>query len=599
MRTQGGDDAAEPAPRSVLDEVRRRHGRIVGVFLWALLALVVGSIGLRAAVLDWTDRPLWYLLPNVVFAGVIVLGLALVHRLRIEAAVVAVIAAGLVGVAVTAVEARLASGGSATTLLFVPLVLAGLLLGRGALYATAAVSVAIVLLPPLGREAEFVGMQGAVNWPRVVQSVAVLGIVAVFLDRFGSASRDALRTSLEREAVLGEEMRERRAVESRLRYAKDEITALSEVLADRLDHIVALREIDRAITGGFDRDHTLRVVVEQVLGRLGVDAGRILLFSAHDETLRLGAAAGLREPAPPALGLRLGEGHAGAAALARERSILDGRDGMAIEFGPAERVEERSFFGYAAVPLVAQGQLHGVLELFHRGPLTASPAWLASLDGLATQAAIALSSVTLLADLERSNAELSLAYDATIEGWARALDLRDHETEGHSRRVTDATLRLAHLLGVPAAELVHVRRGALLHDIGKMGVPDAILLKPARLTPEEWAVMQRHPEFAYELLEPIEFLRPALDIPYAHHERWDGAGYPRGLAGEEIPLAARIFAVADVFDALTSDRPYWRARSRTEAIDHIRAQAGLQFDPRVVEEFLQGVDRAEPPHTWS
>ena len=414
--------------------------------------------------------------------------------------------------------------------------------------------------------------------------------MAVFLDRFGSASRDALRTSLEREAVLGEEMRERREVESRLRYAKDEITGLSEVLADRLDHIVALREIDRAITGGFDRDHTLHVVVEQVLGRLGVDAGRILLFSAHDQTLRLGAGAGLREPAPPALELRLGEGHAGAAALARERSILDDPDGIAIEFDPAERVEERSFSGYAAVPLLAQGQVHGVLELFHREPLNPTPAWLASLDGLATQAAIALSSVTLLADLERSNAELSLAYDATIEGWARALDLRDHETEGHSRRVTDTTLRLAQLLGVPTAELVHVRRGALLHDIGKMGVPDAILLKPAQLTSEEWAVMQRHPELAYELLAPIEFLRPALDIPYAHHERWDGAGYPRGLAGEEISLAARIFAVADVFDALTSDRPYWRARSREEAIHHIRAQAGRQFDPRVVEAFLQAVD---------
>jgi putative nucleotidyltransferase with HDIG domain len=592
MRTPGADGAAGQAPRAVLLAVRRRHGRIVRGFLWALLALVGASIGLRAAVLDGTDRPLWYLLPNVVFAGVVAVALALIHRLRIEAAVGTVIVAGLVGVAATAVEPRFASGGSATAALFVPLVLAGLLLGRRALYATAGVSMAIVLLPPLGRAAEFVGVQGDVNWPQVVQSVAVLGIVAVFLDRFGSASRDALLTSLEREAVLEGEMRERREAEAALRRARDEVSGLTEVLADRLDHIVALREIDRAITGGFDLDHTLGVVVEQVLRRLRVDAGRVLLFSAPDGTLRFGAAAGLREPAPSDLELRLGEGRAGAAALARERSIVDDPDGMPLRFDPAERVEERSFSGYAAVPLVAQGQLHGVLELFQRRQLDPSPAWLASLDGLAVQAAIALSSVTLLADLERSNAELSLAHDATMEGWARALDLRDKETEGHSRRVTDMTLRLARELGVPAADLVDIRRGALLHDIGKMGVPDAILLKPASLTPEEWEVMQRHPVLAYELLSPIEFLRPALDIPYAHHERWDGGGYPRGLAGEEIPLAARIFAVADVFDALTSDRPYSPVRSRTEAIEVIRSEAGTQFDPEVVEAFLEVVDAA-------
>jgi putative nucleotidyltransferase with HDIG domain len=592
MRTPGADDAVGPRPRSAWDEFRRRQGRIVRGFLWGLLALIAVSIAIRAAVLTWTDEPLWYLTPNLALAGVVVVGLGLVRRLQIEAAVATVIAAGLVGVAVTAVDARFAAGGSATTALFVPLVLAGLLLGRRALYLTAAVSMAIVVLPHAGRAIEVLGMEGAVNWPQLVQTLAILGIVAVFLDRFGSASRDALTTSLEREAALAEEMRERRAAETQLRAAKDEITALSEVLADRLDHIVALREIDRAITGGYDLEHTLRVVVEQVRRRLDVDAGRILLFSVPAGTLRLGAAAGLRGAAPPALELGLGEGRAGAVARTRERMILGAPDGSAIEFDASERVEERSFRGYAAVPLVAQGQLHGVLELFHRGRLDPSSAWLASLDGLATQAAIALSSVTLLADLERSNAELSLAYDATMEGWARALDLRDKETEGHSRRVTDMTLRLARALGVPAADLVDIRRGALLHDIGKMGVPDAILLKPASLTPEEWEVMQRHPVLAYELLSPIEFLRPALDIPYAHHERWDGGGYPRGLAGEEIPLAARIFAVADVFDALTSDRPYSPVRSRTEAIEVIRSEAGTQFDPEVVEAFLEVVDAA-------
>jgi putative two-component system response regulator len=182
--------------------------------------------------------------------------------------------------------------------------------------------------------------------------------------------------------------------------------------------------------------------------------------------------------------------------------------------------------------------------------------------------------------------EVSQAYDLTLEGWARALDLRDKETEGHSRRVTELTVRLARGLGMDREAIVQVRRGALLHDIGKLGIPDRILLKPGKLTAEEWDVMRMHPVYAYEWLAPIAFLRPALDIPYCHHERWDGAGYPRGLAGEEIPLAARIFAVVDVWDAMTNDRPYRAALPAAEALDHIRSQAGRHFDPRVVEAFL-------------
>ncbi|HKI56908.1 MAG TPA: HD-GYP domain-containing protein [Trueperaceae bacterium] len=189
--------------------------------------------------------------------------------------------------------------------------------------------------------------------------------------------------------------------------------------------------------------------------------------------------------------------------------------------------------------------------------------------------------------LRATNAELRATYDATIEGWSRALDLRDKETEGHSRRVTQLTLELARELGLGEAQLVQIRRGALLHDIGKMGVPDAILQKPGPLTEEEWAVMRRHPLLGRDLLAPIAFLGPALEIPYAHHERWDGTGYPEGLKGEQVPLAARIFAVADVYDALTSDRPYRPAWSHDRAREHIRASAGTHFDPAVVEVFLR------------
>ena len=189
--------------------------------------------------------------------------------------------------------------------------------------------------------------------------------------------------------------------------------------------------------------------------------------------------------------------------------------------------------------------------------------------------------------VEQRTAELMVAYDATIVGWSRALDLRDKETEGHTQRVTRMALRLSQAMGISGPELAHVRRGALLHDIGKMGIPDAILLKPDKLTDEEWTVMRQHPSYAYEWLKPIAFLQPALQIPYGHHEKWDGTGYPRGLEGEQIPLAARIFAAVDIWDALRSDRPYRAGWAEERVIEHIRSLAGIHLDPAVVATFLE------------
>jgi putative nucleotidyltransferase with HDIG domain len=167
------------------------------------------------------------------------------------------------------------------------------------------------------------------------------------------------------------------------------------------------------------------------------------------------------------------------------------------------------------------------------------------------------------------------------------MDLRDKETEGHTQRVTDLTLKLARVMNINESQLTHIRRGALLHDIGKMGVPDNILLKPDKLTDEEWEKMRKHPEFAYEMLSSIQYLKPAVEIPYCHHEKWDGTGYPRGLKGEEIPLPARIFAVVDVWDAVTNDRPYRPAWTQQEALEYIRDQSGKHFDPQVVNIFLR------------
>ncbi len=193
----------------------------------------------------------------------------------------------------------------------------------------------------------------------------------------------------------------------------------------------------------------------------------------------------------------------------------------------------------------------------------------------------------LFQGLQRSHLELTLAYDTTLEGCSRALDLRNQETEGHTQRVTERTVHLARAMGMSHAELVHVRRGALLHDIGKTGVPDHILLKPGSLSDEEWAIMHQHPTYAYDMLSPIAYLKPALDIPYGHHEKWDGSGYPRGLKGGEIPLAARVFAVVDVWDALRSDRPYRAGWSVEKTLDRIRSLSGIHFDPKVVDVFLQ------------
>ncbi len=194
------------------------------------------------------------------------------------------------------------------------------------------------------------------------------------------------------------------------------------------------------------------------------------------------------------------------------------------------------------------------------------------------------------ANIELAHEQLLAAYDATIAGWSHALDLRDKETEGHSQRVTDLSEKLAKMIGVSGPELVHMRRGSLLHDIGKLGIPDSILLKPDKLNDEEWNIMCKHPQYAYDMLFPIEYLRPALSIPYCHHERWDGSGYPRGLKGNDIPLVARIFAIVDVWDAITSDRPYRPGWEKARALQHIREESGRHFDPKVVELFNKMIE---------
>jgi HD-GYP domain-containing protein (c-di-GMP phosphodiesterase class II) len=285
--------------------------------------------------------------------------------------------------------------------------------------------------------------------------------------------------------------------------------------------------------------------------------------------------------------IRLGEGAVGRIALSKETLILPHLRLANPEFLRLKLVELERFVAYVGVPLVAKGQVKGILEVYHRAPFETNPDWLSFLNLLSSQTAIAMDNSLLFENLERANAELTLAYDATIEGWSQALELRGSEARGHGRRVVERTLKLAQLMGVREREMQRIRHGALLHDIGVMGIPDEILHKPAPLSEAEWEIMRRHPQYAYDLLSPIIYLRPALEIPYSHHERWDGTGYPRGLKGEAIPLSARIFAVVDVYDALTSDRPYRQAWPHEQVIEYIRQQAGTHFDPTVTDAFLQ------------
>ncbi|MDQ3704844.1 MAG: HD domain-containing protein [Chloroflexota bacterium] len=354
----------------------------------------------------------------------------------------------------------------------------------------------------------------------------------------------------------------------------------------QVEHLQALRDIDIAIASNPDLALTLNVLLTQVRAQLKVDAADVLLLDERAKELEYAAGSGFRAEAVAGTRLWLGQGYAGKAALQRRTIGVENMTNTG-DLARAELLAGEEFEAYYAVPLVAKDKVLGVLEVFQRGPLHATPDWLKFLEALAGQAAIAVDSAALFDSLQRSNAELARAYDKTLEGWSRALDLRDKETEGHSRRVTEMTVRLAREMGVGEDELVHIQRGALLHDIGKVGIPDSILLKPGPLTEEEWTIMRMHPVHAYELLRPITFLEPALDIPYCHHEKWDGTGYPRGLRGDEIPLAARIFAVADVYDALRSNRPYRSARPRQMVVAYIIEQAGKHFDPNVVEAFLR------------
>ena len=366
---------------------------------------------------------------------------------------------------------------------------------------------------------------------------------------------------------------------------------LYEQAEQRAEQLESLHRIDRAINGSLDLGLTLQVFLQELGARVGARAGAVWRFDEQAGTLELAGNLGLKNQARGLRQMSTGE-RAIAQVLRSKRSVF------VAEMDAGMRASVERDFGselgaYAAVPLVTKGSLEGVLEVLWHDASDCGQETLGFLEGIAQQGAIALSNYALFEGLNRANVELSAAYDATIEALSRALDLRDRDTEGHTQRVAELTLRLARRLGLRGEGLRDLRWGALLHDIGKLAVPDAILLKPGPLTEEEWQVMRRHPALAARLLAPIDYLRAAAEVPLNHHERWDGSGYPRGLEGEEIPLSARLFAVVDVYDALRSRRPYREAWPEGAVRQYLREQSGKLFDPRVVDSFLQMIVEEE------
>lgn len=364
--------------------------------------------------------------------------------------------------------------------------------------------------------------------------------------------------------------------------------SLYEQTQRRLQHLRSLREIDNTIATSLDLNVTLDMILRQGVAELRVDAASILLLDEH-QVLHYAAGIGFRTELVKQSEIRFGEGLAGLAA--KERKVITDNALRAPEslWTRGSLADAEQIVCYCAAPLIAKGRVIGVLETFHRSQEPRDSEWRDFLLTLAGQAAIAIDNATLFNDLQTSNIGLREAYERTIEGWAHALSLRDMETIEHSRRVTEMTVRLAGALGMSDDQLVHVRRGALLHDIGKVGVPDSVLGKTGPLDEDEWLIMRRHPVYASEMLSTIDFLHPALPIPTYHHEKWDGTGYPAGLKGRQIPLEARIFAVIDVWDALTSNRPYREAWPEDKVMLYLQEQAGKHFDPNIVEAFFEHI----------
>ena len=364
------------------------------------------------------------------------------------------------------------------------------------------------------------------------------------------------------------------------------VRAISRMSSSELSRLL---QVSRALASSLELDDVLQTAIESAVATLRLDTGAIYLLEG--DVLVLGATTPpLPAGFPEALRRAPLEGHPHVARCLVEHEPVALADWTTEELTAAERAvcEARGLRSLLFVPVLVADDAVGAFIVGTVGRVHLLGEGDADLcRALSHEIGLALANARLYESLQRSHEELERAYDATIEGWSLALEMRDDEAQGHALRVADLAVELGRETGISADGLVHLRRGALLHDIGKMVVPDAILRKPGPLTDAEWEVMRKHPENGRDFLRKVAYLEPALDVPYAHHERWDGTGYPRGLKGEEIPLAARVFAVADAFDALTSDRPYRAAWPEEAVLHYLRERAGTHYDPAVVGALLR------------
>jgi HD-GYP domain-containing protein (c-di-GMP phosphodiesterase class II) len=361
----------------------------------------------------------------------------------------------------------------------------------------------------------------------------------------------------------------------------------AEQIQRQVKRLAVLQAIDTAITASFDLKVTLAVILRQLINQLGADAADILVLNPTTHMLEYAAGQGFQTRKLQKVPLMIGQGCAGRAALERRTISIPDLGKQPVESSFTVELLQENFANYFAVPLIAKGQVKGVLETYHHAVLQPDDDWLDFLANIAGQTAMAIDSASLFQDLQRTNAELNLAYDATIESWAQILEISNRERGEQSTQVAELTIKLARSMGIAEKELIHFRRGALLHDIGNLGISEAILNKPDSLDEAELKTMQSHPRLAYQLLSHVNYLTPILDILLYHHERWDGSGYPDGLCGDQIPFPARLFAVVDVYDALTSPRPHRPAKSHQAAMNHLQQQSGKLFDPAVVSSFTQ------------
>ena len=368
-------------------------------------------------------------------------------------------------------------------------------------------------------------------------------------------------------------------------------TALQRIITQQrfsaqIRNVSFLKLISRTINVEMDFEAVGGPLLRKIREILDCDAIELFLNDKTTDELRCQAQSGFRTGIVMHASIRLGQPYVGIAA--EEQRIVSVSDFSDLDpkSSLAALIKAENFLTQACAPIIIAGKVIGVLEAFQRKVNSPNSEWFILFDAIATQTGLALDYNSINADLQQAYLDLELSYEATIEGWSAAMDYRDQETEGHSKRVTSLTLSLSARLGVSEEEMTAIRRGSLLHDIGKIGIPDSILKKQGPLDEKEWALMKEHPRIAYELLSKIPYLQKSLDIPLCHHEKWDGSGYPHGLKGEKIPFMARLFSIVDVFDALTSDRPYRKAWTKTEALRYIKEQSGVQFDPAIVEPFM-------------